>query len=152
MIVHTYIHIHVCRKKPLNSYIINVANKSCEDVANIRYMETLVTNKNCIHEKFVSRINSVIACYHAVQNLSFFHLLSLNVKIKTNEIIILLDNLYGFGTGSLTIKKNTDWGCLRTGCIREYLDLREMRNSVICILYQMSLGWSNQGGRDGRGI
>jgi hypothetical protein len=59
--------------------------------------------------------------------------------------------------------KNIDWGCLKTGCLGEYLDLRGMkwqevgekcimRSCMICTLSPVLLGWSKQGGWDGRGM
>jgi len=57
--------------------------------------------------------------------------------------------------------KKTDWGCLRTGCWGENLELGGrrkqtaeedciMRSFIICTLYQMLLAWSIQGEWDGR--
>jgi hypothetical protein len=56
---------------------------------------TMLTDQNCIYEEIKSRLNSVNACYHAVQNLLSSHLLSKNVKIKVNKTIILPVILYG---------------------------------------------------------
>jgi hypothetical protein len=53
--------------------------------------------------------------------------------------------------------KNMDWGCLRTACLGEYLDLRGMKGqeagencwmntSIICI-HQILLDWSNKSRR-----
>jgi len=56
--------------------------------------------------------------------------------------------------------KNTDRRCLRAGCLEECLDLTGkkwrkagmMRSFIPCMLHQIILlGWSNQGGWDGRG-
>jgi len=52
--------------------------------------------------------------------------------------------------------KNTDWRCLRTGCWREYLDLRDRKrwmtgedfitkSFIICTPHQNLLRWSNRG-------
>jgi hypothetical protein len=51
-----------------------------------------------------SRINSVNACYHAVQNLLSSHPMSRNVKIKMYQTIILPVVLYGCETLSLRLR------------------------------------------------
>lgn len=58
---------------------------------------------------------------------------------------------------SLKLSENLDWGCLTTGCWKEYLYLRGLElqeggktcviwSSIIWIHYQILLRWSNQGG------
>jgi hypothetical protein len=61
-------------------------------------------------------------------------------------------------------KNMPDWGCLRTGCWGEHLDLRGrkwwqearedciMRSFITCSFHQLLLGWSSQGGWDEWGI
>jgi hypothetical protein len=61
--------------------------------------------QNCIHEEIRSRLNLGNACYHAVQNLLSFSLLSRNVKIKIYKTIILPVVLYGCETWSLTLRE-----------------------------------------------
>jgi hypothetical protein len=63
---------------------MKVANKSFENVAKFRYLEMMVTNKNCTHMEIKIRLNLRNACYHSVQNLLSSHLVSKNVKIKIN--------------------------------------------------------------------
>jgi hypothetical protein len=47
---------------------IKIANKSFENAANFRYLETIVTNQILIQVEIKSRWNSGNACYHLVQN------------------------------------------------------------------------------------
>jgi hypothetical protein len=49
------------------------------------------------------------------------------VKIKIYKTIILPVVLYGCETWSLTLREEHRLGCLRTGCLGEYLDLRGMK-------------------------
>jgi hypothetical protein len=88
-------------------HYIKAANKSFKmwHCSNRPYFGTAVTNKSCIHEEIKSRLNSGNACYHAVQNLLSFHLLSKNVKIKIYKIIILPSVLHGRETWSLTLSE-----------------------------------------------
>jgi hypothetical protein len=114
-------------------------------------------------EKIRSRLNSGNASYRAVQHLLSSRLLSRNVKIKIYKTTVLPVVLYGCETWSLTLREDIDWGCLRTGCKGEYLDLRGMkwqvvgvnsimRSCMVCTLHPVLLGWSGQGWWDGRGM
>jgi hypothetical protein len=71
-----------CHQTAGQSNYISAANKSFEKVAKLRYLGATLTDHNCIHEEIRSRLNSGYACYHAVQNILSFRLLSRNVKIK----------------------------------------------------------------------
>jgi hypothetical protein len=63
------------------------------------------------------RLNSGNACYHSVQNLLSFRLLSKNIKIRIHKTLILPVVLYGCETLSLTLK--------------EELSLRVFENTVL---------------------
>jgi hypothetical protein len=68
-----------------------------------KYLQTIVTYQNSIHEEIKSRLNSRNACYHLAQNLLSSHLLSENLQIKIHETIILPAALYGCEILSLTL-------------------------------------------------
>jgi hypothetical protein len=64
-----------------------------------------VTNQNLIQEEIKRRLNSGNACYHLVQSLLSYRLLSKNLKIRIYKTIILPVVLYGCETWSLTLRK-----------------------------------------------
>jgi hypothetical protein len=86
-----------------NGYI-QIGNESIETVEQFKYLGTTLTNQNSIHAEIKSRLKTVNACYHSVQNLLSSSLLSKNVKIKIYRTIILTAVLYGCETWSLTLR------------------------------------------------
>jgi hypothetical protein len=84
---------------------IKIANRSFEGVANFKYLGTTLTDQNCMQEEIKSRLNSVNACYHSVQSLLYFRLLSRNVKVRIYKTIILPVVLYGCETWSVTLRE-----------------------------------------------
>jgi hypothetical protein len=57
------------RKKAGQKHDIKIANRSFEGVAKFKYLETILTDQNCMQEEIKSRLNSGNAYYHSVQSL-----------------------------------------------------------------------------------
>jgi hypothetical protein len=65
-----------------------IANRSFENMAQLKCLGIIVTNQTLIHEEIKWRLNSGNACYHSVQNLLPTSLLPKNVKIRICKSII----------------------------------------------------------------
>jgi len=61
--------------------------------------------KNSIHEEIKSRLKAGNACYHLVQNILSFSLLSNNLKIQTYRTRIFPIVFYGYESRSLTLRE-----------------------------------------------
>jgi hypothetical protein len=70
---------------------VKIDNSPIEKVEEFRNLGTTSTDQNSIQEEIKSRLKLGIACYYSVQNLSFFTLLSKNLKLKIYRNIILPD-------------------------------------------------------------
>ena len=68
-------------------------------------MGRTITDQNSIQEGIKSRLKLGNACYHSVQNLLSYRLLSKNLKIKIYRTIIVPLVLYGCETWSLTLRE-----------------------------------------------
>jgi hypothetical protein len=79
---------------------IKIPNRCLENVAQLKYLGTTVTNQNLMQEEIKRRLNSDNACYHSVQNLLSSRLLPKNAKITIYKSILLSDVLYGRETWS----------------------------------------------------
>jgi hypothetical protein len=89
---------------PRQNHNIKTGTRSSENVAQFKYLGMTVTNQNFINEE-IKRFNLGNACYHSVQNLLSYHLLSRNLKIKVHKTIILRMVWYGSGTWSLKLRE-----------------------------------------------
>jgi hypothetical protein len=132
-----------CNKAGRNNRI-NIAKRSFEGVAKFTYLETILTDQNCMNKEIKSRLNSGNACYHWVQSLLSSRLLSRNVKVKKYKIIILPVVLYRCETWSLTLRKEHRLRVFESRVIRRIfgpkrsevtVEFRKLHNEEFHILY-----------------
>ena len=60
-----------------------------------KYLGSLLTDQNYIHEDIKFRLKAGNSCYYSVQTLLYSRLLFKNLKIKIHETVILSVVLYG---------------------------------------------------------
>jgi len=84
---------------------MKIGNRSIERVEELKYLRTMLTNKNSIQEEIKSRLKVGNACYYSVQNILSSSLLSKKLKMKIYRTIILPVVLYGCETWSLTLRE-----------------------------------------------
>jgi hypothetical protein len=78
------------------------ANRSFENVAQLKCLETTVTTRNLIYEEIKSRLNLGNACCHSDLNILLSRLLSKKLKMKIYITTIFPVVLYWCETSSLT--------------------------------------------------
>jgi hypothetical protein len=66
-----------CYQNAGKNHNIKIADKSFANVAEFKYLGTIVTNQNLIQEGIKRKLNSCDACYHSVQKVLYR-----DVKIK----------------------------------------------------------------------
>ena len=83
-----------------------------------KYLGSLLTNQNSIHDEIKCRLKAGNSCYYSVQTLLSSRLLSKNLKIKIYKTIIMPVVLHGCETWSYIkegtqvkgIRKQDPWG------------------------------------------
>jgi hypothetical protein len=89
-----------------------------ETLDSIKYLGTTLTDQNCMNEEIKSRLNLRNVCYHSIQSLLSYRLLSRNVKVKIYKTIILPFVLYGCETWSLTLREEHRLGVFENRVLR----------------------------------
>jgi hypothetical protein len=97
-----------------------------------------------MHEEIKSRLNSGNACYHSVQSLLSYYLLSRNLKVKIYKTIILPVILYGCESWSLTLREEHRLRVFENRVLRRIFgpkrdevtgEWRKLHNGELHILY-----------------
>ena len=130
----------------VRSHNINNDNCSFERVEDFIYLGTAVTRRNSIQEEIKSRLKPGNGCYHSVQNILSYSLLSENIKIKIYRTIILPVVSYGCETWSLTLReerrlrmfesRSEIFGPKKDDVTREW---RELHNEELNVLYSPNI-------------
>jgi hypothetical protein len=92
---------------------VKIGNKSFETVEHFKHLGRTLTKQNSIYEEINSRLKSGNTCYHSVQNLLPYSLLSKSIEIEMYRNVILPVVLYGCETWSLTLRKECKLGGVR---------------------------------------
>jgi hypothetical protein len=109
-------------QKTGQNHKINIVNEYFQGGEQFKYLGTILTNQNPIHEEIKSRLNSGNACCHSVQNLLSSSLLNNTIKIKICRTVILPAVLCG----------SENWSVIS----REECRLRVCENSVLMKIFR----------------
>jgi len=80
-------------------------NSFSEREEQLKYLGTTVMYQNSVQEEIKRRFMSRNACYHSLQNLLSYSLISKNIMIQIHRTIILLVVLHGCETWSLILRE-----------------------------------------------
>jgi hypothetical protein len=123
---------------------MKIGNRCFENVAQVRYLGTTVTNQNPIQEEIMRRLYSGNAFCHSVQNLFSSRLLSKNVKIRIYKTIIFPVFLYECETLSLTLREEHTLGLFENRVLRRIFEQkreeliggwRKLNNEELLVLF-----------------
>jgi hypothetical protein len=84
---------------------MKIDNRSFEMVEEFKYLGITLTNQNSVQEEIKSSFKSENACYHSVQNLLSYILLTKKLKIQMYRTIIWPVVLCGCETWLLTLRE-----------------------------------------------
>jgi len=129
-------------------------NSSFVRVEQFNYLDTTLMNQNSIQEEIKSRLKSRNACYHSMQNLLSYSLLSKTIKIKIYTNIILPVVWCGCETWSLTSREEHRLRVFENRVLKMTFGPKEdevtggggnylMRSFTICSPHQLSFRLSN---------
>ena len=100
---------------------IKTGSNFYEIVKSVKYLGSLVTNTNSIQEEIKCRLKAGNSCYYSVQTLLTSRLLSKNLKIKRQTMILSIV------PWSLTLREERRLRILKAGSLGKYLGSRGMR-------------------------
>jgi hypothetical protein len=90
-----------------------MGNRCFEDLSQVTYLGTMITNENLIQEEIKRRFNLRNASYHSVHNVLSSRLLSKNIKIRIYKTIFSLVALTIREEHSLRVFENPSLSAIR---------------------------------------
>ena len=120
----------------------------------MKYLRTTLTNQNSIQQEIKISLKSGNVCYHSVQNILSYRLLSENIQIKKYRTVILPLVLNGCETWSLTLREGCRLKVFENRVLRRIFEPKRdevtgsgencvMRSLMICTPHQMLFRLSN---------
>ena len=120
----------------------------------LKYLRTTLTNQNSIQQEIKISLKSGNVCYHSVQNILSYRLLSENIQIKKYRTVILPLVLNGCETWSLTLREGCRLKVFENRVLRRIFEPKRdevtgsgencvMRSLMICTPHQMLFRLSN---------